>query len=112
MDEEKKFILTRETLVLAGFFSSWFVSVLLLIALVKNFSREFLHNLTFYFILLYCFYIFDRIAIWAVERYFFRGKGRERRLFDSVAVIFVVASAIGYFVLLYWYCLVLPTKVG
>ena len=110
MKEDIKTLITRELLVLTGFFSCWFIAVLLFIALVKNFSRDFLYDLSFYFALLYAFYLLDRGAIWVIEKYIVKDKTRKRKLFDSVSIIFILASIAGYFLILLWYNFVSPTQ--
>jgi len=111
MKKETKILLVRELFVATGFFSCWFVAVLLLSTTARNFSRNFLFDLSFYFILLYMFYLLDRGAIWVIEKYVVKDKDRKRKLFDSVSIIFIIVSMAGYFLILLWYNLVLPTKI-
>ena len=93
--------------------NSWidYLATLLSIALVNNFSHEFLFDLSFYFILLYMFYLLDRVAIWGIEQRLMKGKRRKRKLIDSVSVIFIVASMAGYFLIVMWYNFILPGKI-
>ena len=108
--EEIKTLIARELLVATGIFACWFMAVLLSTAQIKNFSRNFIFDLSFYFILLYGFYLLDRGAIWVIEKHIVRGKPRKKKLFDSVSIIFIISSIAGYFLILLWYNFVLPTQ--
>lgn len=114
MKEDTKIIIAREVIVTSGFILIWLLTTLCVGIFVSGFSQRLIYNISFYFILLYAFYVFDRIVIWALDKYFLadkKDKGRKKdRLFDSVALIFIGASALGYFLILIWYHFLLPGK--
>ncbi len=113
MKERTKVIIAREVLVASGFILCWLLASLSIVIFISGYSQRVVYNLSFYFILLYAFYVFDRIVIWVLEKYFIvkkSGKEKKDRLFDSVAYMFIGASAIGYLLILLWYHFVLPGK--
>lgn len=112
MEDRTRIIVTREALVILAFLLSWYFAAFALITFVSNLSASLLSNINFYFVLLYCFYVVNRIFVWVIEKYLFAGKKREKKkIIDSVAVMFVTASIAGYFLILLWYHYVLPNKV-
>jgi hypothetical protein len=114
MKEETKIIVAREIIVASGFILIWLLATLSIAMFAAGFSQKVVYNLSFYFILLYGFYIFDRVVIWALEKYFMINKkdkkNKKDKVFDSAALIFIGASALGYFLILLWYHYVLPGK--
>ena len=106
MSETVKRVLTREAAVFASIFSIWLLTVIFFVSFVTNPSSSAFFNLSFYFLLLYCFYLLDRAAIWVIERFLIRGKKAARKLIDGVAIAFILASALGYFVVVFLYQLI------
>ena len=97
MNDNIKRVIIREAIVLSALVSIWSVTLIMIFAFVRNLSSTFFVSLNFYFSLLYCFYLLDRLFIWVIERFYVSPQTAKKRLIDSVVIIFILASALGYF---------------
>ena len=98
MDDSRRRIAAREAVVFFSMLSIWAVTLFIFRAIVDNPSRLMVFSLNNYFIFLYIFYLVNRASLWFIEKHLIGGDAGKKRIIDSVVISFIIAGALGYFV--------------